>query len=98
MYLLLLNYTAPIEQIDKIHVEHGKFLDKYYSLKKFICSGRRIPRIGGVILCNCNNLEEVRLIINEDPFIINGVVDYEIIEFTPTKYMEGFEAFGCISR
>lgn len=93
MFLLLLNYVAPIDKIDKILEEHGKFLDKHYFLNKFICSGRKKPRTGGVILCNANDLEEVNLIISEDPFTINAVVEYEIVEFTPTKCSEGFEVF-----
>ena len=92
MYLLILKYIVPIYKIDEVLEEHGKFLDKYYSLKKFICSGRQNPRTGGVILCNACNIEEVNSIIIEDPFTVNGLVEYEIIEFTLTKCIEGFEA------
>lgn len=90
MFLLLLKYIAPIGKIDQTLEEHRKFLDKYYSMEKFICSGRRIPRTGGVILCNTVNIEEINSIINEDPFTINGLVEYEIIEFQLTKCLEGF--------
>ena len=38
-------------------------------------------------------MEEVKTIISEDPFYINKIAEYEIIEFTPTKYSEGFERF-----
>lgn len=93
MYLLLLNYIAPVEKIDSILEDHRIFLDKYYSMNKFVCSGRRNPRTGGVILCNASNRDEINKIINEDPFLINKVVEYEVIEFIPTKYTEGFEAF-----
>jgi len=46
-----------------------------------------------VILCNSKNLEEVEMIISEDPFYINKIAEYEIIEFLPTKYADGFERF-----
>lgn len=62
-------------------------------MKKFICSGRRNPRIGGVILCNAKNKDEVNKIIKEDPFYISKIADYEMIEFSPTKYADGFEKF-----
>jgi len=93
MFILSLKYIKPLEEVDKELKSHIQYLEKYYSLQKFICSGRRNPRIGGVILCNVKNMEEVKSIINEDPFYINKIAEYEIIEFTPTKYADGFEDF-----
>lgn len=93
MFILLLKYIKPTEEVDKELKAHMEYLEKYYSLQKFICSGRRNPRVGGVILCNAYNMEEVQTIIKEDPFSINKIAEYEIIEFLPTKYAEGFECF-----
>ena len=93
MFILVLKYIKPLEEVEKELKPHIKHLEKYYSLQKFICSGRRNPRIGGVILCNAKNMEEVKTIIKEDPFYINKIAEYEIIEFSPTKYAEGFEHF-----
>ncbi len=93
MYVLLLKYIKPLEEVDKELDNHIKYLDKYYSLGRFICSGRRNPRIGGVIFCKSENEKEVREIINEDPFYCKNIAEYEIVEFSPTKYVEGFEKF-----
>jgi len=86
MFIVLLEYVKPLEVIDKLLEEHISFLDRYYSQGKFICSGRRTPRIGGVILVKGETQQEVQEIINEDPFYIHQAADYKIIEFTPTKY------------
>ncbi|MFJ8530854.1 YciI family protein [Bacillus sp. NPDC094106] len=56
-------------------------------------SGRRNPRTGGLILMNLNSKEEIQQIIKEDPFHIYGMAEYEIIEFTPTKYDANFASF-----
>ncbi len=93
MFLILLKYTNGLEPIEKHLEAHRLFLDKYYSLNKFICSGAQTPRTGGVILCNASSREEVLQIIAEDPFNINNAAEYEIIEFNPTKFTQGFEAF-----
>lgn len=93
MFVLLLKYIKPLEEVDKELENHRKYLDKYYSLGKFICSGGRTPRIGGVILCKSKNEEEVKEIIKEDPFYFNKIAEYEIVDFSPTKYAEGFEKF-----
>jgi len=93
MFFLLLKYIKPLEEVEKDLERHIQYLDKYYSLQKFIFSGRRNPRTGGVILCNAQDIDEVRAIINEDPFYINKIAEYEIVEFTPTKYADGFKYF-----
>lgn len=93
MFILVLRYVKPLDEVDKELTSHVKYLDKYYSLQKFICSGRRNPRIGGVILCNEKDRKEVENIIKEDPFYIKEIAEYEIIEFSPTKYADGFDNF-----
>lgn len=72
---------------------HISFLEKYYALRKFICSGRQEPRTGGIILCNAKDKGEVNSIIKEDPFYENNIAKYEIIEFMPTNYADGFKEF-----
>lgn len=97
MFILMLKYIKLLEEVDKQLKPHINYLEKYYSLEKFICSGRRNPRVGGVILCSAKDMEEVQAIIKEDPFYINEIAEYEIVEFLPTKYAEGFEQFLGIS-
>lgn len=93
MFILVSKYIKSVEEINKELENHIKHLDKYYSLGKFVCSGRRNLRIGGVILCKSENEEEVKEILKEDPFYSKKIAEYEIVEFSPTKYAEGFEKF-----
>ncbi len=93
MFILLLNYVAPLEEVDKELEAHINYLDKYYSMGKFICSGRRNPRTGGVIISNAISKEEIEEIIRDDPFYIKKVAKYELVEFYPTKYTDGFEKY-----
>lgn len=88
---MLLKYTKPLEEINKALPAHTKYLEKYYSLQKFICSGRQNPRTGGVILCTAEDREEIDQIIKEDPFYYERIAEYQIIDFTPTKYTEEFK-------
>ena len=86
MYIVNLNYINEVSEVEKHLEEHIKFLEKYYEMGKFICSGRKNPRTGGVILLNAESLSEVEKIILEDPFNANEIAEYEITEFFPTKY------------
>lgn len=50
MFILNLTYIKPISDVETHLQNHISFLEKYYGADKFICSGRKNPRIGGVIL------------------------------------------------
>ncbi|MEN6384753.1 MAG: YciI family protein [Phycisphaerales bacterium] len=88
MFILILRYTSPLNEIDLALPAHIKYLEKYYSLQKFICSGPQTPRIGGAILCTAKNLDEVKIIIKDDPFYYKNLAQYEIVEFSPTKFAD----------
>ncbi len=49
MFIANLTYIKPLSEVEKYLEEHIAFLDKYYASGKFICSGRKNPRTGGVI-------------------------------------------------
>lgn len=52
-----------------------------------------MPRTGGVILCRAENKEQALTIMQKDPFYIQQIAQYDIIEFVPSKYAAGFEQF-----
>ena len=93
MFLVLLKYVKPLEEIDVLLADHIKFLDYQYEQAKFIFSGRRNPRVGGAILVNVDLEQELWAILKADPFYNNNVAEYDVIEFTPTKYDSKFACF-----
>ncbi|GAA4790450.1 YciI family protein [Olivibacter ginsenosidimutans] len=94
MFIISLTYQAPISTVEQHMEEHLAFLNKYYQKEKFICSGRKNPRTGGVILVYNCTIDEVSELIKEDPFYIHKIALYDIIEFIPTKYNAHFEYFA----
>lgn len=93
MILVITTYQKSKEEIDKYLPEHSAHLEKYYLEKKVIFSGRRNPRIGGVILFNVEDQKEAWEIIERDPFKKHGIADYHLIDFIPTKFDKEFEVF-----
>ena len=71
---------------------HVKFLKRYYASGKFLVSGRKIPRDGGIILADGTSREEMQAIIEEDPFHARGLADFRIIEFRASQQAPGFPA------
>lgn len=92
MFIFNLTYVKPISEVEKFLQEHIEYLDEYYKTKKFICSGRKIPRTGGIILCNCDTKQEAEKITEQDPFFREDIAQYNIVEFVPSKSLDSFKA------
>jgi uncharacterized protein YciI len=91
MFLIDLHYIQPLEEIEKHLPAHVAYLEKGYSAGNFICSGRKNPRTGGIILCKAPNKEAVMQLIADDPFYQHRLADYHLTEFLPTKYAAELE-------
>jgi uncharacterized protein YciI len=93
MFIVILTYKKPLTEVDKFGNDHLAFLSKFFEAGKFVVSGRRNPRTGGVIIAHNVTREQLDDIVKEDPFYKNGLADYDITEFTPVKYQEAFKVF-----
>lgn len=85
MFVVILGYVADLETIDALLPAHAEWLDTHYAAGRFVASGRRVPRTGGVILARTADRAELDGILADDPFKKAGAATYEVIEFTPTK-------------
>ena len=93
MFLIMLNYKKPIEIVEQYLAEHRSYLDQCYAQNRLIVSGPRNPRTGGVIISQLNDRSMVEQMVQNDPFYIHGVADFEVIEFVPVKYHSEFAKF-----
>ncbi len=91
LFIVMLNYTAPLDKLDTHKEKHIQFLDHYYSKGILIASGPQVPRTGGIIIAQCSSKTELENILKEDPFAIHGLAEYKIYEFTPTKHSDSFK-------
>ena len=91
MFIVILTYKVAIEEVEKHLEAHVEYLKKQYEAGNFIASGRKVPRTGGVILSKTDSKEELENVLSQDPFNINDVADYEIIEFVPTMTSKELE-------
>lgn len=93
MFIFSITYLKPISEVEKYLPQHIDYLERHYQSGHFIASGRKVPRIGGVILCRAENKEQALTIMQKDPFYIYQIAQYELIEFIPTKFAKEFEVF-----
>lgn len=88
MFIAILTYKKPLSEVDRFLAAHREYLAEHYALGDFIASGPQTPRVGGVIMIKAENRTAVDAIIAKDPFNINGIADYQIVEFTPTMFFD----------
>ena len=60
MFIFSLTYVKPLSEVERLLPAHIQFLDEHYKKHLFMCSGRKIPRTGGIILCNCADMAEAK--------------------------------------
>lgn len=91
MFVVNLTYKVELEEIDKHLEAHVEYLKRQYAKDAFIASGRKNPRTGGMIFSKMSNKEELLKVLEEDPFKIHDLADYEVIEFIPVMTSKAFE-------
>ena len=91
MFIVNLTYKVDLSKIDKYLDEHIEYLKQQYANDKFVASGKKIPRTGGVILSQLKDKNHLLEILEQDPFKINDLAEYEIVEFIPSMTSKGFE-------
>lgn len=93
MFVIMLKYIKPIEIVDQYLVEHRAYLDECYQKNGLIASGPQIPRSGGIMLSQLKDRPQLEALLHQDPFWINEVAEYTIIEFDPVKYHKHFAVY-----
>ncbi|MDR3491290.1 MAG: YciI family protein [Gammaproteobacteria bacterium] len=93
MFLILVNYKKSLEIVDQYLAEHRKYLAEGYKKNYYVVSGTRSPRTGGIILSQLKDRKQLEDIIQQDPFYLQHIADFEIIEFNPALYHDNFASF-----
>ena len=85
MFVVELIYKADLKEIDARMRAHMAFLNKHYADGRFLISGRKIPRDGGIILALGKSRDEIEAIMREDPFCKHGLAECRVIEFRASQ-------------
>ncbi|MFF0205602.1 YciI family protein [Streptomyces sp. NPDC005017] len=93
MFVLELTYTAPLEAVDAVLPAHVAWLDEQYAQGRFLASGRKNPREGGVIIAVAPDRAEIERVTAGDPFVTAGVCAYRVTEFVATRTAPGLERY-----
>jgi uncharacterized protein YciI len=85
MFIVILNYTAPLEEIDRHLEAHNAWLEENYAAGHFLASGRQDPRTGGVVLARATDRGALGRVLALDPFGIAEVATHTVIDWRPSR-------------
>lgn len=93
MFLAILRYKVPREELEPFIPSHVAFLEEAYAKNNLIVSGRMLSGKGGVILSPLMRLGEFHDVLMKDPFMVHDLASYEIIAFDPSHFHQDFASF-----
>lgn len=85
MFVIELSYKVPLADIDANMSAHMRYLKKHYAAGRFLLSGRKVPRDGGIILAVGESRDQIEAIAREDPFFARGLAEFRVIEFRASQ-------------
>jgi uncharacterized protein YciI len=90
MYVVSLTYKVPEEIVDFHLPAHVTWLQDAFDEGVFMVAGRKIPRTGALLLSNADR-DTLETALAKDPFYVNGVADFEVMEFHASRVAAGYE-------
>ena len=90
MFVISLTYQASLDAIDAALPAHMEWIRDGYDRGLFLASGRKEPRIGGMIFAT-GDRETIERKLESDPFKVGGLATYDITEFVPLTVADGLE-------
>jgi uncharacterized protein YciI len=92
MFLIIGRYTVPPEQMADHLDGHRAWIGSHVATGHFVAAGPEIPLQGGVVMCVGATRDEIQSWIDEDPYIIHGLAEYDIREYNMVIAAEGATA------
>jgi uncharacterized protein YciI len=83
MFVAISTYLKPLDEVTSFASQHAEWITAYYNAGRILGSGRKVPATGGVIIAREESLEAFQALLATDPFVLNGLAEYEVVEFTP---------------
>lgn len=80
MFVVLLNYTKPMEQVDAARPAHLEWIDANSKKGTFLLCGRQTSGKGGCIIAQAPSRAALDAILKEDNYIKAGVATHDVIE------------------
>ena len=89
---VVLKYKFPLERMLQSIDKHRAYLATLHQAGKLIASGPFVPRTGGGLLVRVEDEAELKAILANDPFEIEGLAEYTPMVWAPTVGLAGLDS------
>lgn len=88
MFIVLLKFSTNKGMARDYMAAHNEWLGRGFDAGVFLLAGSIQPGLGGAIIAHGVSLSELQARVDEDPFVVHGVVSAETIELAPGRTVE----------
>ncbi len=85
MFIVLLKFSDNKGKADQFMEGHKEWIKRGFDDGVFLLVGSLQPNLGGGIVAHNTSLPDLQSRVNTDPFVVEKVVEAEILEITPSK-------------
>ena len=85
MFVVLLTFSTNKALAGQYMDQHNAWIQRGLTDQVFLLIGSLQPKRGGAIIAYNISLEDLQQRLDQDPFVVEKVVDTEIIEISPAK-------------
>lgn len=85
MYVVLLKFSENKSKAPEFMDGHNKWIKCGFDDGVFLLVGSLQPGLGGSVIAHNTSASELQARVNEDPFVVENIVQAEILEIDPKK-------------
>ncbi len=85
MFVVLLKFSSERDRAGEFMAAHNAWIQRGLDEGVFLLTGSLHPGLGGAVLADGVNRQDLQQRVDEDPFVVHGVVAAEILEIAPGR-------------
>jgi uncharacterized protein YciI len=85
MFVVLLKFSNNKAKASQFMEGHKEWIKRGFDDGVFLLVGSLQPNLGGGIVAHNTSLPDLQRRVNDDPFVVENVVNAEILEITPSR-------------
>lgn len=89
MFVLLGRYVKPVDEVERHLDAHREWVRDNAQAGRIVAAGREVPLQGGILIATGVTRDEVDAMIAADPYITEGVAEYDVREYEMVMAADG---------
>ena len=85
MFAIFLKFAENRPKAPEFMDAHKAWIKQGFDDGVFLMVGSLQPSMGGAVLAHGVSRDEIETRVNEDPFVVEGIVSAEILEISPAR-------------